>query len=244
MSLSCFGDGVSTSLLDQEPFKFRHTPLGHLALSLENLARVIPARPKDQVMYAGCKLQTADDFESTSRKRPEDQTIEAVIENIRTTDFYVMVSSTQVDASFEPLYRQLIGGVESLMCERGVGRVAVTPKPYLFIASPNSVTPFYIDRYSTFLMQFRGDKPVTVSQPWDPRVVSVRDCEDYVAYVNTHHRGRRTRTLTPRATTSVRVRCFISSLFRGTMCAAALRMSRSRCPSSSTRPRPWHGAVP
>lgn len=185
MNLSCFGDGANASLLDQEPFKFRHTLLGHPALRLENLARVIPALPKDQVMYAGRRLQTADDFESTFKKRPEDQTIEEVIENIRTSDSYIMVSSPQVDASFAPLYRQLIGDVESLMRERGVGRVAVTPKLYLFIASPNSVTPFHIDRYSTFLMQFRGSKQVTVSRPWDPRVVTPKDTEDYMAYVNT-----------------------------------------------------------
>lgn len=184
--LSCFGEGVSAAKLDVEPFKFQHRLMGHPALSLENLARVIPALPKDQVMYSKRQLQNGDDFETTFRHRPQDQTIEETIENIRTSDSYIMVSSPQVDPSFAPLHKQLIADVESLMKERGVGSVALTPKLYLFIASPNSVTPFHIDRYSTFLMQFRGSKQVTVSQPWDPRVVSVKDCEDYVAYVNTH----------------------------------------------------------
>lgn len=183
--LTCFGDGVSAQKLDREPFKFRHNLMGHPALELGNLARVIPTLPKDQVMYSVRQLQNGDDFESTFRQRPENQTIEETIENIRVSDSYIMVSSPQVDASFAPVYRQLIADVESLMQERGLGRAAITPKLYLFIASPNSVTPFHIDRYSTFLMQFRGSKQVTVSQPWDDRVVSVKDCENYVAYVNT-----------------------------------------------------------
>lgn len=183
---SCFGEGVSAAMLDREPFKFRHTLMGHPALDLANLARVIPALPKDQVMYSVRQLQNGDDFESTFRKRPEAQTIEETIENIRVSDSYIMVSSPQVDASFAPLYKQLIADVESLMHTRGLGGEAITPKLYLFIASPNSVTPFHIDRYSTFLMQFRGNKQVTVSQPWDDRVVSVKDCENYVSYVNTH----------------------------------------------------------
>ncbi len=184
--LSCFGEGVSAAKLDREPFKFSHKLMGHPALTLENLSRVIPALPKDQVMYSKRQLQNGDDFESTFRKRPEDQTIEETIENIRTSDSYIMVSSPQVDASFAPLYKELISDVESLMRERGLGNSALTPKLYLFIASPNSVTPFHIDRYSTFLMQFRGSKTVTVSQPWDDRVVSVKDTENYVSYVNTH----------------------------------------------------------
>lgn len=129
--LTCFGDGVSAQKLDREPFKFRHNLMGHPALELGNLARVIPTLSKDQVMYSVRQLQNGDDFESTFRQRPEHQTIEETIENIRVSDSYIMVS------------------------------------------------------YSTFLMQFRGSKQVTVSQPWDDRVVSVKDCENYVAYVNT-----------------------------------------------------------
>ena len=71
------------------------------------------------------------------------------------------------------------------MQSRGVGDMPVGAQLYLFIASPNSVTPFHIDRYSTFLMQFRGSKTVTVAQPWDDRVVSQSDREAYVVRQNT-----------------------------------------------------------
>lgn len=182
---SCFGSGADSMKLDREAFKFQHKLMGHPALSLENLAHVIPALPKHHVMYSGRMLQTNDDFETTFRERPVDRSIEETIENIRCSDSYIMVSSPQVHASFAALYKELIADVEVLMRARGVGKIALTPKLYLFIASPNSVTPFHLDRYSTFLMQFRGSKQVCVSSPWDERVVTAKDCEAYVAYENT-----------------------------------------------------------
>lgn len=181
----CLGEGVDAEKLDREPYRFQHNLMGHPALTLENLARVLPRLPQDQVMYSGNRLKNGDNFEETFRSRPENQSIEETIEGIRTSDSYIMVSSPQVDESFAPLHKQLVSDVEALIRQRGVGSVAITPKLYLFIASPNSVTPFHIDRYSTFLLQFRGSKQVCVSRPWDERVVTNPDCENYVSYVNT-----------------------------------------------------------
>jgi hypothetical protein len=97
-----------------------------------------------------------------------------------------MVRSPEVDRSFKELYQELVADVETLIRQRGVGSKAVDPQLYLFIASPNSITPFHIDRYSTFLMQFRGSKEVCVFQPWDDRVVAPANREAYVSYTNTH----------------------------------------------------------
>jgi hypothetical protein len=171
--------------LDREAFKFQHTLLGHPALSLENLARAIPALPRGSVMYSKGLLKNGDDFETTFSKRPEDRSIEETIENIRVSDSYIMVSSPERDASFAPLRDQLLADVEALMRKRGVGKVAINPTLFLFIASPNSITPFHIDRYSTFLLQFRGSKQVSVFPPWDERVLTSQACEDYVSYQNT-----------------------------------------------------------
>ena len=182
---SCFGDGADSRLLDREAFKFRHNLLGHPALTLENLARVIPALPSGKVSYSKGLLKNGDDFEGTFSKRPEDRSIEETIENIRTSDSYIMVNSPEIDPSFVELRKQLISDVETLMRQRGVGDVALDPKLFLFIASPNSVTPFHIDRYSTILMQFRGSKKVCVFSPWDERVVSAANREAYVANRNT-----------------------------------------------------------
>ena len=177
---NCFAEDIRSDLLDRAPFKFHHQLLEHPALSLENLARVLPTLPQQQVMYSKGLLDVADDFESTFRKKPRDRTLEETIDSIRTSDSYIMVRSPEIDPSFADLYKALCGEVASLMKTRGVGSMPLQAQLYLFIASPNSITPFHIDRYSTFLMQFRGSKTVTVGTPWDDRIVSQPDREAYV----------------------------------------------------------------
>lgn len=182
---SCFDDRIDLARVEREPFTFGHRLMGHPALALDSLARIIPRLPPAHVMYSTRQLANGDDFEGTFRRRPIDRSIEATIEAIRESDAYIMVSSPQVDLEFADLYRSLIADVTEVMHRRGLRGGPIDPQLYLFIASPNSVTPFHIDRYSTFLMQFRGSKTVTVSRAWDPQVVSPCDGEEYLTYRRT-----------------------------------------------------------
>lgn len=182
--LNCF-EQLDGGLLDRASFKCRHKLMGHPALEFSNLARVIPALPPKQVMYSVRHLATADNFEKTFSQRPLERSIEETLENIRTSDSYVMIQSPETDPSFRDLHRQLLADVEQLMRDRGVGRAALNPHLYLFIASPGGITPFHLDRYSTFLLQFSGSKMVSVFPQWDESVVSAPRLEDYVAYHNT-----------------------------------------------------------
>ena len=92
-----------------------------------------------------------------------------------------MVRQPETDPSFKPLLDELRSDVARMVAAAGVGGSIDDAMLYLFIASPNSVTPFHIDRYSTFLMQFQGNKEVTVYPPWDQRVVDDEDAEHFFA---------------------------------------------------------------
>ncbi len=181
MQFLCFEDIVENKSLDRKPFKFGHKLLGHPALTLENIGNVLPTLPKQNVMFSKGLLQNGDDFEGTFRRRPKDKTLLETIEDIRTSDSYIMVSRPELDSTFQDLRNDLVEDVRTLMRSRGLGNEPIDPHLYLFIASPNSVTPFHIDRYSTLLMQFRGQKTVSVFPQWDERVVRAEDREAYMA---------------------------------------------------------------
>jgi hypothetical protein len=185
MQFKCFDDSINIKSIDVESFQFGHKLLDHPALQLENLAQVIPALPKDRVMYSKGLLKMEDDFETTFRSKPKGHSIEQTIETIRTSNSYIMIRGPECAASFAELFRDLLHDVDALIQARKVGRQAIDPQLYLFIASPNSVTPFHIDRYSTFLLQFRGSKKVVVFPQWDERIVSPANLENYVARANT-----------------------------------------------------------
>lgn len=184
--MRCFEDSPSLDLLDRETFKFQHKLVGHPALSLESLSRSLPALSEGRVRYSKGLLKNGDDFESVMCKGPpKTRSIEETIEQIRLSDSYIMVDGPEEDASFKSLYRELISDVESVMRRRGVGTRVVDPRLYLFIASPNSVTPFHIDRYSNFLMQIRGSKEVSVFPQWNEQLVSQQNREAYIALQST-----------------------------------------------------------
>lgn len=185
----CFEPGFDARLLDREPFKLQHRLMGHPALELTNLGRVLPALPADQVFYSKSTRDTGEDLDRLHEQRRNGLSIEETIENIRTSDSYIMVRSPESDPSFASLHRDLLADVEEIIRARGAGMEALESMLYLFIASPNSVTPFHIDRYSTLLLQFRGSKTVTIYPAWDERVADQDACEDYVAYAA--HRGPR-----------------------------------------------------
>jgi hypothetical protein len=121
----CFADGVDAARLDREPFLFEHRLMGHPALELDNLARVIPALPSNQVMYSTRKLSTNSDFEKTFSQRPLDRSIEETIENIRSSDSYIMVSSLEKDESFRGFIQP-----SSPMSNRLSRRGALVIKPW------------------------------------------------------------------------------------------------------------------
>ncbi len=183
----CFDAGCQPALMDREPFMFGHKLLGHPALSLENLCRAIPAMPRSHVKYSKGLMKNGDDFENANILQANGLSLEETIENIRNSDSYIMVRSPQVHESFAPLFRELAADVGELVREEmGDPKAEVlSPRLYLFIASPNSHTPFHIDRNSTFLMQFRGSKEMVIFPPWNPDVVSNADKESYAAGVNT-----------------------------------------------------------
>lgn len=182
---SCFDSALKPEWLDRKSFKFGHQLLDHPALSLDSLSRVIPTLPKEQVMYSKGLLSVDADFEGTFKKRPQDMTVAEVIDQIRERDAYIMVSRPEVDEAFSDLYEALKAEVSAALRVKGANDRVIDAKLYLFIASPNSVTPFHIDRYSTFLMQFRGSKTVCVHPQWDPRVVSPENMEAYATYERT-----------------------------------------------------------
>ncbi|MEW4365585.1 cupin-like domain-containing protein [Aliikangiella maris] len=168
--------------LDKKPFKFSHKLRNHPALSLENLSKVLVNLPKGQVMYSKGLDDLNANFDRAHIDQKNGLTIEETIENIRTSDSYIMVRSPEVDPSFKELYQDLIHDVEIVMNEKGVGNKAIEPMLFLFIASPNAFTPFHIDRYSTFLFQIRGSKQVAVFDQFDDGVVPAETRESFADY--------------------------------------------------------------
>ena len=82
---------------------------------------------------------------------------------------------------FRDLVAELSRDIATLMHKKGAGARPRDLETWLFIVSPGAFTPLHFNRFSNFLLQFRGRKPVTVFEPWNPEVIEHAACGAYVA---------------------------------------------------------------
>lgn len=169
-------------LQDQTPFSFRHNLVDHPSLRIEKLAETIPELEKRFVFHSARKMSKGEDFEQALTENREVESIESAIANIRQSDAYIMVREPERHAAFSGIHRQLTAEIEHQVSQRGWGRSLIEPRAYLFISSPDSITPFHYDRASNFLLQIRGAKEVTVFPPWHEKVITSHEYESHMAY--------------------------------------------------------------
>lgn len=175
-----FNDVADFAYQDKQAFRFSHRLADHPSLAMANLTEMIPTLPKHQVYYSAKRMSTGDNFDRAISDH-RDQSVEDVIEGIRTSEAYIMVREPETHPSFHDLHRELSADILHSIKRRGLGDRAIDPRSYLFISSPNSVTPFHYDRASNFLLQVQGSKEVTVFPPWDPRVITDVEYEGHMA---------------------------------------------------------------
>ncbi len=164
---------------DREPFMFKHKLLGHPALSVESLAQALPALPSNQVMYSKGLTDLGINFDRAHIDHQNGLSLAETIETIKVSNSYIAVRNPEIHPSFHGLFNDLVTDVNLLMKQKGYGKIA-EPMFWMFIASPNAFTPFHFDRYSNFLMQFRGSKQMAVFPPMKDEVISPEDCEAYM----------------------------------------------------------------
>ncbi len=176
-----FEDTEDFANQDRRAFRFRHRLAGHPALQLDNLAKVIPTLPENQVYFSARRMEQGENFDHAITDHRKGHSIEQIIDGIRTSNAYIMVREPEKHASFHELHRELSADIAHSIQRRGFGDRALEPRSYLFISSPNSITPFHFDRASNFLMQIQGTKEVTIFPPFDPRVITDAEYEGHIA---------------------------------------------------------------
>lgn len=180
--LKCLVDDAPFELHDRLAYKFRHQLHDQSVLTLESLCKFIPSLPEKHVFYSKGLLKTQDNFDRAPKDHPNGLSIEETVENMRTSNSYIMVREPEISPAFKDIHAALIDDIREVIGRRGWGDRVLNPMLFLFVSSPNSVTPFHIDRASNFLLQIRGSKTVTVFPPWDERVVTQEESERRLAY--------------------------------------------------------------
>jgi len=156
---------------------FKHHLTDHPLLQSEQLVELGKRCRGTKRWYAFSNEATAGtDFDDAATLFPTSKSAVESLRDIGAANAWVLLRHIQAD----PLYRELVDAVIDPI-KSNIERA--DPGLYyragwIFAASPNTATPFHIDRSHVWLLQVRGTKTVYVWDPDDTAVCSerARDC--------------------------------------------------------------------
>jgi hypothetical protein len=159
----------------ETPHILRHSLTAHPLLEIEALAQLAERLPITSVEYNRGDLPIGVDGKPGSNGLTIAETIRRVAE---AESWAVLKNIEQV-----PTYRDLlIGLLDEIRPEIEAATGAMlTPQGFIFVSSPNSVTPYHFDPEHNILLQIRGSKVMTQFPAGDTRFVPDEAHETYHA---------------------------------------------------------------
>jgi hypothetical protein len=159
---------------NRAPFFVQHELAAHPLLSLPNLVELSRRLPQSSVKYNDGGLRVSADLENAPGNG---LSVEETIRRIEEKCSWMVLKNVHED----PVYRELLmrcledikahsESLEPGMCE---------PRAFIFISSPNSVTPFHIDPEINFLLQIRGSKTMSIFDPFDREILPEETLEQF-----------------------------------------------------------------
>ncbi|MBA4046343.1 MAG: transcriptional regulator [Erythrobacter sp.] len=157
----------------ETPHILPHNLTAHPLLEIEALAQLAERLPITSVEYNRGDLPIGVDGKPGSNGMTIAETIRKVAE---AESWAVLKNIEQV-----PAYRDLLLGLlEELRPEIEAATGAMlTPQGFIFISSPNAVTPYHFDPEHNILLQIRGSKVMTQFPAGDTRFVPDQAHETY-----------------------------------------------------------------
>lgn len=157
----------------EKPHILGHSLTSHPLLEIEALAQLAERLPIKSVEYNRGDLPIGVDGKPASNGLTIAETIRKVAE---AESWAVLKNIEQV-----PQYRDLLLGLLDEIrpeIEAATGAM-LTPQGYIFVSSPNSVTPYHFDPEHNILLQIRGTKVMTQFPAGDTRFVPDEAHETY-----------------------------------------------------------------
>lgn len=159
---------------NRHAFTIEHHLTDHPLLDLNRLVELAASLPASSVEYNAGDLPVTQDPNSTPKNG---LSIVETVRRIEECRSWMVLKNVEQQAE----YRELLHA-----CLDQVGEITETVAPgmcqqqgFIFISSPNSVTPFHIDPENNFLLQIRGKKRVQMFNREDRQVITEKQIEGF-----------------------------------------------------------------
>jgi hypothetical protein len=138
------------------PHKLRHNLSAHPLLELDALAELGEVLPARSVEYNRGDLPIGVD----SKPEGNGLTIGATIRDIENANSWAVLKNIEQHPAYAALLAELLGELEDQIV-RKTGRMMKT-QGFIFVSSPDAVTPYHFDPEHNILLQLTGQKAMTV----------------------------------------------------------------------------------
>lgn len=139
----------------EEPHVLEHNLCDHPLMGLEQLAQLIERLPAHEVEYAYAKQPIG------ITGKPPVPAISAAdaVRQIDTAGCWVAIKHLEQDPAYKALLLEVIGELAGAITPKTGG--IHQPQGFVFVSSPNAVTPYHFDPEHNILLQIRGNKVMT-----------------------------------------------------------------------------------
>lgn len=182
---ACFADSVPHSVFaapararfaahyPEKPHVLAHSLTSHPLLEIEALAQMAEQLPPSSVEYNRGDLPIGVD----GKPGPNGMTVAETIRKVADAESWAVLKNIEQVPAYHDL---LMGLLEEIRPEIEAATGAMLrPQGFIFVSSPNSVTPYHFDPEHNILLQIRGTKVMTQFPAGDTRFVPDEAHETY-----------------------------------------------------------------
>ncbi|WP_298465100.1 transcriptional regulator [uncultured Erythrobacter sp.] len=155
------------------PHQLRHALDRHPLLEIDALADLAERLPETSVEYNRGDLPIGVD----GKPDANGLSIADTIRHVHEANSWAVLKNVEQVPSYEALLSDLLGELKEEI-EAKTGPM-LTPQGFIFISSPNAVTPYHFDPEHNILLQVAGSKTMTQFQAGNPKFASDEMHESY-----------------------------------------------------------------
>ena len=173
---------VCAAYFNRKPFRIEHSLCGHPLFALDRLLQLARTLPERFVEYNAGALPVGVRPEETPRTG---LSAEETVRRIQECGSWMVLKRVEQDPEYGALLDRCLDEIAARA--RGTVPRMQRREGFIFLSSPNAVTPFHIDPEHNFLLQIRGSKTVSMWDPADRFVLPDEELERF--YANFVHRN-------------------------------------------------------
>jgi len=155
MTNIAFDEKTFNSKFPQSGFLVQHDLTDNALFDYEGLAELASRLPAKSIEHNASDLNVNQDV--TTVKQSSYSPSDAIL-NAEQAKTWVVIKNVEQDKQYKQLMHDTLSSVIE-PAQRRLGSVD-TMEAFIFVSSPNSVTPFHIDPEHNFLLQIKGEKTV------------------------------------------------------------------------------------